>query len=44
MLKGESERKMNKKINSQVLLIDMKEAAYEECIDRLLKLDKIINM
>ena len=31
---------MNKKINSQVLLIDMKEAAYEECIDRLLKLDK----
>ncbi|VTX76406.1 Uncharacterised protein [Gemella haemolysans] len=40
MLKGESERKMNKKINSQVLLIDMKEAAYEECIDRLLKLDK----
>ena len=44
MLKGESERKMNKNINSQLLLIDMKDAAYEECIYSLLKLDKIINM
>lgn len=31
---------MNKKIDNQVLVIDMKETKYEECINRLLKLDK----